>query len=112
MVSGELSERKIMESKLCASLDLYEDELSKMYGGKRMRANRTRQAIARWGIVGAAKRQVMKNGLAQGFHLLAAAGKVDQTFEAIIARYPNQSHSSIVAKARGRLERAKQKKND
>lgn len=84
-----------VEKELWKAIYAYEEVLSKK-NNRRTLASRTRQMIARHGILKAAERAVNRKIEAMGYRLLVDLGLKDLTFEAIIVRYPESFDPKIV----------------
>jgi hypothetical protein len=67
-------------------------------------ASRTRRMIAALGETKALSRLVRSAELQRGFRVLRDHGQLDQTFEAVVLRFPEQFHSEVIAAARWRLD--------
>jgi hypothetical protein len=71
--------------------------------GKKTRASRTWQSIAKHGIIPAVERAVTKKDKTDGYSILAELGMLDYTFEAVILRHPTSFSPEAVSSARLRL---------
>lgn len=83
------------------TIDIYEKAIGQA-------ANRTRQMIERHGAVEALSRLVESPDLQQGFRVLRDRGELDNTFEAIIVRFPKLFPDKVVEAAQWRLDNADQ----
>jgi hypothetical protein len=70
------------------------------------RAARTRKMIDDHGEVGAMSRLMLSPNLQKGFKVLRDAGRLNDTFEALIVGFPDHFSSDVVDVARWRLENA------
>lgn len=91
-----------VEIELVEAIYAYEELLTQR-NGRRTRANRTWQMVARYGIIKAAERAVNRPTDALGYRLLVEMGLVDLTFEAVILRYPEAFDANVVELCRRRL---------
>jgi hypothetical protein len=89
---------------IAVALYAYEEQQSLLTGRKNYRANRTRQMLANRGILEAAERMVLNRQTSAGYAILKESGLKDQTFEAIIDRFPDEFHKDAVEAARARLD--------
>jgi hypothetical protein len=81
------------------TVKLYEDLLGE-------RATRTRTMISNHGEVGALSRLMMSPNLQRGFKVLRDADLLSDTFEALVARFPQHFTSEVVEVATWRLQHA------
>jgi len=95
-----------VENELLKALYAYEEILSKK-NNRRTRASRTWQMVNRYGIVGSAERAVTRNIEPMGYKMLVEMGLKDLTFEAVIAKHPEEFNIEAVKKANERLEELK-----
>jgi len=65
------------------------EEFASRAKGRTVKLNRTRQKIARVGIVATISDLAGSPKVHQGFEILAAGGRLDLTFEAISLRFPS-----------------------
>ena len=70
------------------------------------RAARTRKMIDDHGEIGAMSRLMQSPNLQKGFKILRDAGRLDDTFEALIVGFPGHFSTDAVEVARWRLENA------
>lgn len=80
----------------------YERVLSKK-NGRRTRASRTWQMIARHGIIGAIERAVDREQATQGYTALVEMNLKELAFEAVILRHPSAFSTAAVQKSRERI---------
>lgn len=76
--------------------------------GKKFRAQRTRQMIARHGMTEAIKRAVNRDDDPTGYTSLAGMKMPDLSFEAIVIRHPDVFGDEVVQKCRERIARYEQ----
>ena len=88
---------------IAVALYAYEEQQSRAKG-RTFRANRTRQMLERHGALHAAERMVLSRKPSTGFEVLEDAGLQELSFEAIIARFPDEFSHEAVEAARARLE--------
>jgi len=81
----------------------YEQLLSDK-NGRRTAAARTRQKIAKDGVVGTMQSWARKRGPTMGFEHLTAAGQWKLTGEALVIKYADRFDAADVAAARQRLK--------
>lgn len=84
-----------------AAIDSYEHAIGNV-------AARTRQMIERDGAINALSKLAISADLQQGFKVLRDRGQLDQTFEALIVKYPELFSRNVVEAARWRLDNAEQ----
>lgn len=72
--------------------------------GKRTRATRTWQMIARHGIIEAVERAVNRPTETQGYRALKDMGLDDFAFEAVILRHPDVFSAAAIEKSKERLK--------
>lgn len=111
----ELTFKKALGSPLTGNLTLqqrvheavrvYEVFLSRKHHGKRIRANRTRAMIDRWGAKEAVRRTVMNMDASTGLDTLFENDRLDCAYEQIIIDFPSEFGPDAVAKARANLAR-------
>jgi hypothetical protein len=94
--------KSTVELELWKALYAYEEVLSEK-NKRRTRATRTRQMVARYGIIGAVERIVNRKIEAMGYKVLVERGLIDLTFEAVIVRHPDKFRQEVVARAKERL---------
>jgi hypothetical protein len=70
------------------------------------RAARTRRMIDDHGEIGAMSRLMRSPNLQKGFKVLRDAGRLDDTFEALIISFPDHFAPEVVEVARWRLDNA------
>lgn len=80
----------------------YEEFLSAK-NGRRTRANRTWQMIARHGILGAVERAVDRRQETQGYLALTEMGLQEFAFEAVILRHPALFSQAAIEKSKERV---------
>ena len=78
------------------------EEVLRIKNGKKTRAGRTWQMIARHGIIGAVERAVNRPTETQGYTALVEMGLEDYAFENVILRHPSQfsEEAQNISKAR------------
>jgi hypothetical protein len=91
------------EQAIAAALYAYEDQQSQVKGSN-YRAHRTRQMLERHGALQAAERMVLNRKPSRGFEVLDDAGLQELSFEAIVARFPEEFSPEAVEAAHARLE--------
>lgn len=91
------------ELAIASALYAYEEEQSRITGRK-YNANYTRRMLANRGALGAAERMVLARQPSKGYEVLEEAGLQDLSFEAIIARYPDEFSAQAVQAAHARLD--------
>jgi hypothetical protein len=74
--------------------------------GKKTRASRTWQSIAKHGIIQAVERVVTRKTSTDGYAVLAELDMLDFSFEAVVLRHPDAFTPEAVASARARLSRS------
>ncbi len=97
------------EKEALQAIYAYEETL-RLKNGKRTRANRTWQMIARHGIIESVNRAVCRPTETQGYKALLAMGLGDFAFEAVILRYPKVFSKEAVQVSRERLAEWQQEK--
>ncbi len=73
--------------------------------GKKIRASRTWQMIARHGIIDAVERVVSRTEDAKGYEVLVKMGMHDLAFEAVVLRHPGEFTAEAVQRSKERLSR-------
>ena len=71
--------------------------------GKKTRASRTWQSIARWGLLQTVERVVCNRKETDAYKALVDMDMADFTFESVVARHPNDFNAETVARAQKRL---------
>jgi hypothetical protein len=82
----------------------YEEGL-KRKRGRNIRAARTWQMIARYGIIGAVERAVNRRDETSGFLILREMGMEDFAFEVVVLKYPELFSHEARERSRERLEK-------
>ncbi len=95
-----MSEQALLQ-KIEVIINLYEEAI----GGF---ATRTRQMIEREGAVNALSKLAISADLQHGFKVLRDRDMLNQTFEALIVKYPDQFSRDVVEAAQWRLDTAEQ----
>jgi hypothetical protein len=80
------------------------EEVLRIRNGKKTRAGRTWQMIARHGIIGAVERAVNRPTETQGYTALVETGLEDYAFENVIIRHPELFSESAVKISRERIQ--------
>jgi len=80
----------------------YEEVLTAK-NGRRTRANRTWQMIARHGILGAVERAVNRDAETVGYTALRDMGLQDYAFEAVVLRHPSLFSEQTVQRSKARI---------
>jgi hypothetical protein len=93
-----------IERECIEAIFAYEDVLSAA-NGKRTRATRTWQMIARHGILGAVERAVGREADPSGYTALVSMGLEHYAFEAVIVRHPGMFSEAAIARSKERLAR-------
>lgn len=93
-----------VEKELYQAIYAYEEILFKK-NGKKTRASRTWQMVKKHGIIETAARAVNRAIEPQGYQYLVEMGLGNNTFEAVIVKYPNAFSKDVVAHATDRLTR-------
>ncbi|WP_288411278.1 hypothetical protein [uncultured Herbaspirillum sp.] len=88
---------------IAMALYAYEEEQSRLKKHP-FRANRTRQMLVKHGSLSAIERLVLHRRPSKGFEVLEEAGLLELSFEAIIARFPEEFSPVAVEVARARLK--------
>ena len=81
----------------------YEQTLN-LKNGKKTRAQRTWNMIAKHGIIPAVERAVDRRDETAGFTALKSMGLEEYAFESVILRHPNSFSPAVVARAAKRIE--------
>lgn len=89
------------ERAIAAAIYAYEEERRRVE--KNFRAKRTWKMVAEHGAIHAAERKVLDRKPSKGYEVLKGAGLGEQSFEAIIDRFPDEFSSDAVEAARARL---------
>jgi hypothetical protein len=97
-------DRKARRSDALQAVYAYERVLSEGRG-KKIRASRTWQMIARHGIIAAVERAVRRTENTKGYEALAKMGMQDLAFEAVVLRHPGEFSTEAVDRSRERLSR-------
>ena len=92
----------IAEREALEAVYAYERVLSDSRG-KKSRATRTWQMIARHGIITAVERVVSRPNEAKGYIALVEMGMEDKAFEAVVLRHPEVFSSEAVERSKERL---------
>lgn len=69
-------------------------------------AGRTRQMIADYGYEGALSRLVNSSEAQKGFKILRDSGRLEESFEAVVLRHPDEFRPEVVEGAQWRLDNA------
>jgi len=91
------------EQAIAMALYAYEDEQSRAKG-RTFRATRTRQMIAKRGLLDAAERLVLNHRPSKGYEVLEEAGLKALSFEAIIVLHPGEFSEPALKAAQARLD--------
>ena len=94
------------EKEALQAIFAYEETL-RLKNGKKTRATRTWQMIARLGIIEALNRAVNRPAETAGYKALMTMGLEEFAFEAVILRYPALFSAEAVEMSRNRLEKWK-----
>ena len=89
-----------------ATLRAYEELLSEK-NGRTTKANRTRQKLARHGVVKCLEDWASDSKETQGFTLLVANGLVELTGEFLVLKHPEHFSPAAIVSARKRLQTVK-----
>lgn len=92
-----------VERDCLAAIYAYEEVLRAKAGGKRRRAVRTWQSIARHGVIGAVERAVDRSDGTAGFKALQDAGLENYAFETVVLAHPMAFSEAAVERSRDRL---------
>ncbi|OJY17825.1 hypothetical protein [Pandoraea sp. 64-18] len=90
------------ERAIAGAIYAYEEERRRVE--KNFRAKRTWKMVAEHGAIAAAERKVLDRKPSKGYEVLKGAGLGEQSFEAIIDRFPDEFSSGAVEAARARLK--------
>src|SRR5438105_418202 len=101
---SESNTKQRVERDLLQAVDVYEQECLFKKHGKRQRAQRTRNSIRDRGVIEAVNRIVSKKKAADGYLALAAIGKAELTFEAVILRYPQFFKPKAISRSTERIK--------
>lgn len=82
---------------------VYAYERARSTGGRRFRATRMWQVIARRGVIQAVEHMVTQSTESVGYRTLAAMGFHKMSFEAVVSRHPEAFSSEAVDASRRRL---------
>ncbi|MGE3779677.1 MAG: hypothetical protein AB7F89_20975 [Pirellulaceae bacterium] len=92
------------EKECLRAIYAYEETLVRK-NGKRTRATRTWQMVARLGILAAAERAVNRSVETAGYRALAEMGLQEHAFEAVILRHPELFSTEAVERSRERMQK-------
>lgn len=82
------------------------EELRSVENGKTTRLSRTRQKLARVGILATVRDLAKSPKPTEGFRILVDGQRPDLTAEAIVLRYPGQFDANVVDAAKQKLKEA------
>lgn len=102
-VTGKAAGKSDVEIEIDIAVMVYEDFLSSK-NGKRTNAGRTNKIIKERGAILGVDHLVSISRDRSGFTNLAEGGQLEQTFEAIVVKYPKEFSQLAQQRARERLE--------
>jgi hypothetical protein len=80
------------------------EELATQRNGRRTKASRTWQSIARFGILGTVERVVSRAKATDAYNDLVAVGLDEFTFETVVIRHPDLFKPETVERAKARVD--------